>query len=232
MRKVVLLMTGFMFASIAHAAINWEVYSDATMGPGDNYGFVDVYDTPPDNTTLEVTGGSAYIVAHDQSTVDIFGGGISNLDNNDLSTSNIYGGQIYGEIWARNQSTVNITNGLVNWVNGFDQSLIDISGGDIFALKAIGDSEINISGGQITERIIAEEYSTINFYGYGFNYNPTGGEWNGGQLTGFWSDDTPFSIDLNNWDDITFEHVNLYTIPEPTTLLLFGLGGLLLRRRA
>ena len=50
-------------------------------------------------------------------------------------------------------------------------------------------------------------------------------------LTGTWFDDTTFEIQLVNVDD--YDHVidNIFFTPEPATLLLITVGGLLLRRR-
>ena len=50
-------------------------------------------------------------------------------------------------------------------------------------------------------------------------------------LTGTWFDDSTFSIYLDDVDgyDPVFE--NIFFTPEPATLLLITVGGLLLRRR-
>jgi len=53
-------------------------------------------------------------------------------------------------------------------------------------------------------------------YGYGF-------------VNGEWEDHTHFSIDLSGSD--TYSRVILHEIPEPATLLLLALGGLLSRNR-
>jgi hypothetical protein len=62
--------------------------------------------------------------------------------------------------------------------------------------------------------------------------NKKAGSRNGGQLISFWTDDTPFSIDfLDNIDvgSTYYDHVHL--VPEPVTLLLLGLGAVMLRRK-
>ncbi|RKY06450.1 MAG: hypothetical protein DRP66_08785, partial [Planctomycetota bacterium] len=51
-------------------------------------------------------------------------------------------------------------------------------------------------------------------------------------ITGLWMDGTDFNIQLINdpdYDD-TWENINVI-VPEPTTLILMGIGGILLRQK-
>jgi hypothetical protein len=94
-------------------------------------------------------------------------------------------------------------------------------------------STVNIHGGQIADWLYATDSSVVNIYGYDFEYSPDTGSRNGGQLTGYWSDGSPFKI--NFLDNITFgstyyDYVVL--IPEPSTLLLLGLGAVMLKRKS
>ena len=108
-----------------------------------------------------------------------------------------------------------------------------MSGGNIgWYLEAADSSTIDISGGMITDWLYATDRSVVNIYGYGFDYDPYGGRWNGGELTGFWMDDSPFTIELLDnvaVDSTYYDHINL--VPEPATLSLLLLGGLAGRRR-
>ena len=70
--------------------------------------------------------------------------------------------------------------------------------------------------------------ATINIYGYGFNYDPDGGTWREGILTGYLQDGEPFTFDGLN----EFEYSRFNLVPEPATLLFLGLGGLFLRKRS
>jgi hypothetical protein len=58
---------------------------------------------------------------------------------------------------------------------------------------------------------------------------------NGGQkigITGFWQDNTPFSIELFGYADYDPAWMNINVIvPEPMTVMLIALGGLLMRKR-
>lgn len=55
-------------------------------------------------------------------------------------------------------------------------------------------------------------------------------------ISGLWEDGTSFDIDFINVGGIfapypTANFVNIVEVPEPTTLVLLGFGGLLLRRK-
>jgi len=84
---------------------------------------------------------------------------------------------------------------------------------------------------QEIEALYATDASVVNIYGYAFNYDPLGGSRNGGQLTGFWEGGNPFSIDfLDNIETGSTYYDHVVLIPEPATLLLLGLGAVMLRR--
>jgi hypothetical protein len=139
------------------------------------------------------------------------------------------------ETWATNISFFEdgvIQDGDVYEVVGiFDHATVDMFGGNVGLIEAWNYSTVNLYGGIISDYLLAT--STVNIYGYGFDYDPIAGNDRGGQLTGFWVDDTPFSIDLyylkapgapfiDTWSHITL-------IPEPTTILLLGLGAINIR---
>ena len=90
----------------------------------------------------------------------------------------------------------------------------------IFALDS---STLNVYGGglDVGNSPGFSELSTVNIYGYGFDYDGIR------VLTGFLQDDSPFIFSELFPSDYT--HLNL--VPEPATILLFGLGGILLRKR-
>jgi len=147
--------------------------------------------------------------------VDMTGGVIQSLDTFNISVVNLEAGTIAegASIW--NDSTLHVFDGGIEWF-----------------LQVADSGVVNLHGGQINDWLYATDSSVVNIYGYGFNYDPDAGGSNGGQLTGFWMDDTPFSIDfLDNIEvgSTYYEHVVL--IPEPATFLLLGLGAVMLRKR-
>jgi len=143
--------------------------------------------------------------------VHMFGGSIVGLMTHDSSTFNMHAG-IWGADggwgYISNSSTVNIFGGSINLdsISVVDSGTLNIYGGDFLC----GNSPY------------FSQSSTVNIYGYGFNYGFN-------QLTGFLSDGSSFMFSELPFGE--YSHMNLIVIPEPATILLFGLGGLLLRKQ-
>ena len=146
---------------------------------------------------------------------------------------------VYADVGIWNDATVDMTGGLVtNDLVLRDQSTLNLSGGTTWSIYAEDSSTVNMTGGNLPGWVTAEwswsgpNQALINIYGYSFNYAPDDGIADGGQLTGFWQDGTPFSMDFGDGPGSTYyDHVNLHVIPEPGTILLLGLGGVFLRRK-
>jgi len=106
---------------------------------------------------------------------------------------------------------------------------LTINGGEFYEVIAGQASTLNLHGGQILGNLMADhDTAWVHIYGYGFNNDPFGGS----PLTGFWADGTPFSINLVDDTIPTYDQIVFHIIPEPATMLLLGLGGVLLRRKA
>lgn len=147
--------------------------------------------------------------------VDMTGGIIQSLDALNYSTFNLEAGVISEGAYIWNESTLNMYDGNIGW-----------------SLEISDSGTANLYGGFINYYLYATGVSIVNIHGYGFNYDPDSGEWNGGQLSGFWLNGSPFSIDLlDNIDSTFYNHVVLYEIPEPASLLLFGLGAIITKKR-
>jgi len=144
----------------------------------------------------------------------------------EVTTVHMFGGSVY-RFFTYNSSTVNIFGGeLERGIETWHSSTVNIYGGTIFAdgLGMSDSSTVNIYGGDVT---IGKPYfnnsCTLNIYGYGFNYE-------GYTLRGFLSDNSPFEIiEFQNYPQE--QRLNLIVIPDPSTVLLLGLGALFFRKR-
>lgn len=128
-----------------------------------------------------------------------------------------------------NTAKLTVTGGDILSISVFDSSIIDVFGGaiDIIFVTDLEHATINLYGGELTGfHGIFGSSNAINIYGYNFT------EWQDGQnayLSGTWEDNTGFEFYFLRSDGLP-DIVTLYTVPEPTTILLFTLGGFLLRR--
>ena len=188
--------------------------------------------------TLDVYNGDSYwyVDADETSVVDMFGGTVDELVPFGSSTANI-GGGLTKTLEALDTSTINITGGEVWDLSASGQSEISIAGGGVEWLYLSSGSQALVLEGDVTN-LWAESFSTVDIYGYDltfnsqYQYDRTRQMWEG-QLTGFWQNRAPFSI--TTYDQETYNHLILHDLgpvpaPEPCTLLLLGLGAVLLRR--
>jgi len=129
-------------------------------------------------------------------------------------------GQIYDGINVHNSAVVNLVGGEIKaTLGGFDYSVINLNSG--FAplyggLYLTDNSALNIFGGDIhiSYPLLANN-SVLNIYGLNFSEFPAN------ELTGFLSDGTPFEFTgLLNYAS----HIYLYEVPEPSTIVILGLG--------
>jgi hypothetical protein len=201
----------FLSPALCHAT-TIAFYTDGVIQEGDVYDYVSVYN----NAKVDMSGGivSEIFTAYSSSTINISGGIINILDSWDASILTLVGNPQINELGVSFSGRANIFGGTINF------------------LKVGSSNPVNLYGGIISDYLRAT--STVNIYGYGFQYDPLAGDYQGGQLTGFWLDDTPFSIDLYyNYKQgglliDTYSHIVL--IPEPATIFLIGLGVLMQRK--
>jgi len=219
LKNIILLIFTTAVILLLGASEAWATsiafYEDGVIQDGNVYSSVAVLN----NATVDMTGGivTEIFTAYDFSTVNVSGGVLNILDSWDSATLNLSGDVQVDELGVVYSGTVNMFGGNVGLIEAWNHSTSNLHGGTISNyLLAYGDDSL-----------------TVNIYGYGFEYDPLAGDYRGGQLTGFWGDDTPFSIDLY-YDDTpggaiidTYPHIVL--IPEPATILLFGLGAINIR---
>lgn len=143
------------------------------------------------------------------------------------SQANISGGSIGNYLYAGDSSQINISGGSIgNYLDVRDSSQVNISSGSIGRdLGALQNSRVRISGGSIGRYLYAWDRSQITIDGSGFNY-PYGTLTGSGLLTG-----TLASGDLINNYFYTYDAARIVLVPEPATLLLLGLGVVMVRRK-
>jgi hypothetical protein len=154
------------------------------------------------------------------------------------SQFNLEGGTIFNDIWLYDDSNVKIKDGYVKThLTAGGNSRVDISGciyGEEYigeSVRANDNSTIFIRGGQfgLDTAFYAFNNSTIIISGSNFNYDYgiyTRFDLPSGHLTGLLDNGDI----LNNNFQIE-DYASIVLIPEPCTLLLLGLGGMMLRKR-
>jgi hypothetical protein len=151
--------------------------------------------------SLLVTGAGALFI-------DAFGESYVEVQNTAPLQENI--GGIY-DLNLNDFSTMNYYNGETNLFDIRGDATATFSGGRIDYIRSFQDSDVM---GHIT---FVADLDSIDL--------------TGNLLTGNWLNDSSFSITLQDQTGYDSVYSNINFVPEPATLLLFGLGGLLLRKK-
>lgn len=135
------------------------------------------------------------------------------------SQVNVLGGYIGGDVTAWGSSVVNLSDGyVVDQLNGYNNSRIYLTGGQI-ATNCPPPYDINLS-----------DQAVLTIEGSNFLVNgiPVGAGIirSSGTLSGILANGDTIDVEF-----YTNDGAHIVLIPEPATLLLLGLGGLILRKK-
>lgn len=108
---------------------------------------------------------------------------------------------------------------------------LDFSGGEVYRIGVTAYGKATLSGGtiqrlQTSQSVYGQIDPYVTIICKEWDYNTTTK-----MLTGKWLDGLDFSIQLIDVAGYTPTINNITFIPEPASLVLIGLGGLLIRRR-
>jgi hypothetical protein len=230
MRRAIIIMGFAMIAAGVRASSTEEFYSDGSIGTGEYWSLVLIHDTPPNHTTVNMTGGWVDTGGtYDTSIFNMTGGKMYHLFSYESSTANLSGNDHSNPfaISAEDNSIINfsgIAKGSEVYV--LNAAMMNITGGAIQDLSAYNSGVINIYAGDIFD-VWAQDNTTVNIFGHDLIKTSTGGPLGWGYVQGIYNNQSSFNIYFSNSD--AYSHVNL--IPEPVTILLLGVGGLFLRKK-
>ena len=201
----------FAFSGISYA-VDKTFTTDGVISDGDVWDDVRI----ENGATVTMSGGvvNDNVVVLGTSTFNMTGGVMGSLDDPDFilggssidcagySTTNIYGGEIWGlfyDMETSGHATLNLYGG-----NGYQTG--------VTAQEVIWLNENN---------------SQINIYGYGFTTEDTGV---GIKISGYWLDGSPLLV--NTWTHDAYDHINFVPEPATLSLLGLCSIVLLKRRKS
>lgn len=193
--------------------------SQITMLDGSNAGWLNAFDS----SQVTMSGGTVYCFsAYDTSQVTISGG------------SNDY-------LFANGGSHVTISGGLISGFLEASASQVTMSGGSISGhLYATGTSQVTMSGGIIGEdlRLASNTALIIDGFNFAIDGTPVGYGDITSLLGGAYSNEpsriltgTLLNGDTINNQFFIGDAAQITLVPEPATLLLLGLGAVMLRKK-
>lgn len=133
----------------------------------------------------------------------------------------------YDEVFLKNDASLDFLGGTMGQLSTLDESLANLDGGSMSHLWTTLNSVVNYYSGGLDD-LASGHNSTVYLYAYDVTYDPIGGINNQGYVEGFfYKNNNPFSFSC--WNTPTWSHIEI--VPEPTTLLILGLGTLMIRKR-
>lgn len=165
------------------------------------------------------------------------------------------GGTVEGELHISGNATVNMNFGSVHDLQAYNYAAIAMTGGNVDILAAGGNSIVTVSGGSVNDFIVVGQNGMMFLEGNGFTVTDLDGnitslsygdklsdfgmfvdhitqDYFSGTVTGTLKDSSVLDVDFFVYNTgINSGIADIIIIPEPGSLVLLGLGGLLLRKR-
>ncbi len=187
--------------------------------------------TPGTHVDL-VDGGLVWILGtHNNSTVTMSGGSADILSATENASITMTGGSANIYTRGRNNADITMTGGSTGFLEVYNDATFSISGGSIGgAIKVFDDAIVYLDGTNFKVNGVPLQYGDkVSDFATLIN-----NDYYGGTITGNLANGTT----LNNSFSITvFDahagtgNIIIGTVPEPMTICLLGLGGLVVRRR-
>lgn len=198
----------------------------------DYYGVQIDFNKPGIGTFVELKEGgrtTGCLVSHGDSEILVSGGRVDSwLIAEDNSKITVNGGEIKYSVRAYHQSEIVITGGIINqYLESWGNASVIVSGGRIGSIILAGYKNTNSTW---------PDYDTATLTLVGSNFEINGihvangryymDDYSSGHLKGMLQNGDLLDNDFQIWDG-----ASIILIPEPTTVSLFALAGLLLRKR-
>ena len=172
-------------------------------------------------------------IVFDYTISDTYEFGIFSLNSESLLVTGAGADQIdaKGESYVEVQDTAPLEQN-VGGIYAFvldDFSILNYYGGETNIFSIYDDSTALFSGGRIDYIRSYQDSDVMEHITFIADLDSI--DLTGNLLTGNWLDDSSFSITLQDQTGYDSVYSNINFVPEPATLALFGLGGLLLRKR-
>jgi len=147
------------------------------------------------------------------------------------ATVGMTGGKVQYSLYTKDSSTLNLFDGEVSFLCVYDSSRLYMYGGQIRRSLALsGSGAASVFGGIIGPEIQIYDSGVLTVHGYAFEWQAFTSLGTEGFLSGNLLDGTPFRAHLRTLPE-PFPGSYVVLVPEPGTLLIFSIGGLILLGR-